>query len=72
MHVPGANPGTLANPEIPSEIRSTGDPRQGKLGREKQVHGDCKPTGLRMFQQSGIDLLYIPEDKNKTKLHVLS
>ncbi len=54
--VPGTNPGTRANSEVPSEIKLIGHRRQVNRGREEQVQGDHKPSGLRISKRSGIDL----------------
>ncbi len=70
--VPGTNPGTRANSDIPNEIRSIGNPRQVK--REEKKTGT---RGLQANWPANIPTKRdrpsnIPEDENATKLHELS
>ncbi len=42
LQVPGTNPGTRANSDVPRKIRSTGNQGQGKRRTGEQEQWDCK------------------------------
>ncbi len=56
LHVPGMNPGMLANPDIPSKMRLTGDTEQGEQGRKNRYLGIGGQPACKYPSQDGINL----------------